>query len=173
MKCWSNKYIEEQRVETFTQEKPSKEGRKRTREPDILVQDARENVGAPSNLRKQTRSLERHTGYMALMAELIETKPSYFDEEIEQPIWVDAMVEEYKSIVKKNVWEVVPRPSYKSRVGSRWIFKVKPVADKSIEKYKAIFVAKGYSRVEDIDYEETFSHIARYSSIRSILALAT
>ena len=50
---------------------------------------------------------------------------------------------------------------------------MKPVADKSIEKYKAIFVAKGYSRVEDIDYEETFSHIARYSSIRSILALAT
>ena len=53
-------------------------------------------------------------------------------------------------------------PSYKSRVGSRWIFKVNPVADISIEKYKAIFVVKGYSRVEDIDYEETFSHIARY-----------
>jgi len=78
-----------------------------------------------------------------------------------------------QSIVKNNVWEVFPIPSYKSRVGSKWIFKVKPVADRSIEKYKAIFVAKGYSRVEDIDYEETFSHIARYSSIRSILALAT
>ena len=47
MKLWSNKNIEEQRVETFTQEKPSKEGRKRTREDDILVQDARKNVGAP------------------------------------------------------------------------------------------------------------------------------
>ena len=79
---------------TFYQEKPSKEGRKRTMEADILVQDARENVGAPSNLCRQTRSPERYTGYMALMAELIETKPLYFDEEIEQPIWVDAMVEE-------------------------------------------------------------------------------
>ena len=127
---------------------------------------------APSNLCRKTRSPKRHTGYMALMVELIETKPSYFDEEIEQPIWVDAMVEEYKSIVNDNVSEVVPIPSYKSRVGSRWIFKVKPITYINIEKYKSIFVAKGYSRVEDIDYEETFSHIVRYSSIRSILSLA-
>ena len=47
MKLWSNKNIEDQRAETFTQEKPSKKGRKRTKEADILVQDARENVGAP------------------------------------------------------------------------------------------------------------------------------
>ena len=45
------------------------------------------------------------------------------------------------------------------------------VADKIIEKYKARFVAKGHSQVEGIDYEETFAHVARYSSIRSILAL--
>ena len=67
---------------------------------------------------------------------------------------------------------MVPRPIDKSVVGSRWIFKVKHVARKSIEKYKAIFVAKGYSQVEWIDYEETFALVARYSSIRSILALA-
>ena len=49
-------------------------------------------------MHRQTRSLERYIGYMALMAELIETKPSYFEEEIEQPIWVDAMVEEYNPL---------------------------------------------------------------------------
>jgi len=36
-----------------------------------------------------------YTGYMELMIELIETKPSSFEEEVAQPIWVDAMVEEY------------------------------------------------------------------------------
>ena len=42
-----------------------------------------------------------------------------------------------------SVWEVVPRPTDKSIVGSRWIFKVKHSTNESIEKYKAIFVAKG------------------------------
>ena len=64
--------------------------------------------------------------------------------------------------MKNSVWEVVLRPTYKSVVGSRWIFKVKHVASKIIEKYKAIFVAKGYSQVEGIDYEETFALVARY-----------
>lgn len=68
---------------------------------------------------------------------------------------------------------MVPRLEDKSIVDSRWIFKVKCVAKGNIEKYKARFVAKGFSQVEGIEYEETFAHVARYSSIRSILALAT
>eukprot|EP00253_Pinus_taeda_P011439 PITA_11439 len=60
------------------------------------------------------------------------------------------MVEEYESIMKNNVWEVVPRPVAKLVVGSRWIFKVKNAADGSIEKYKAKFVAKGFSQVEEL-----------------------
>ena len=54
---------------------------------------------------------------------------------------------------------------------SKLIFKVKHVADRNIEKYKARFMAKGFSQVEGIEYEETFALIARYYSIRSILAL--
>jgi len=85
--------------------------------------------------------------------------------------WVDAMVDEYKSIVKNNIWEVVPRPVDKSILGMRRIFKVKQTKCESTKKYKARFVAKGCSQVEGIDYEETFSPVARYSSIISILAL--
>jgi hypothetical protein len=83
------------------------------------------------------------------------------------------MVEEYDSIVKNNVWDIVPRPIDKSVVGSRWIYKVKQVVDGSVEKYKARFVAQGFSQIEGIDYGETFAPFARYSSIRSILALST
>ena len=56
-------------------------------------------------------------------------------------------------------------------VGSRWIYKVKQVAAGSVEKYKARFLARGFSQVEGIDYEDTFAPIAQYSSIRYILAL--
>jgi hypothetical protein len=91
---------------------------------------------------------------------------------VQDPTWVDAMVEEYDSIVKNSVWDIVPRPIDKSVVGSRWIYKVKKDADGSVEKYKARFVAWGFSQIEGIDYGETFAPVARYSSIRSILALS-
>ena len=79
------------------------------------------------------------------------------------------MIEEYKSIVKNDVWDIVPRPKGKSIVTSNWIYKIKHAADGSIEKYKERFVARGFSQKEGIDYEETFAPIARYTSIRSIL----
>ena len=58
------------------------------------------------------------------------------------------MVEEYDSILKNQVWEVVPRPEGKKVVGSRWIYKVKYAADESVENYKACFVAKGFGATE-------------------------
>ena len=56
-------------------------------------------------------------------------------------------------------------------VSSKWLFKIKHVADGSIEKYKARFVARGFSQKEGIEYEETFTHVARYTLIRIIIAL--
>ena len=87
-------------------------------------------------------------------------------------MWQEAMVEEYDSIMKNQVWEVVPRPDGKKVVGSRWIYKVKHASDESVEKYEARFVAKGFSQKEGIDYEETFAPVARYSSIRTIISVA-
>ena len=55
------------------------------------------------------------------------------------------MVEEYNSIKTNDLWEVVPRPQDISVVGSRWICKIKYAADGNIEKFKAKFVAKGYT----------------------------
>jgi hypothetical protein len=52
-------------------------------------------------------------------------------------------------------------------VTSKWIYKIKHTADESIEKHKEIFVARGFSQVVGINYEETFSHVARYTSIRT------
>ena len=74
--------------------------------------------------------------------------------------------------MKNDVWDVVPGPEGKLVVTSKWSYKIKHGADGSIEKYKEIFVACGFSQKEGIDYEETFAPIARYTSIRSVLALA-
>ena len=73
--------------------------------------------------------------------------------------------------MKNDVWDVVSRPEGKLVLTSKWIYKIKYAADGTIEKYKARFMARGFSQKEGIDYEETFAPIARYTSIRSILAL--
>ena len=56
---------------------------------------------------------------------------------------------------------------------SKWIYKIKHAADGSIDKYKAQFVARGFSQKEGIDYTETFAPVARYSTIRLIISLAS
>ena len=74
--------------------------------------------------------------------------------------------------MKNNVWEVVPRPKKKFVVTSKWIFKIKHATDGSTKKHKSRFVARGFSQKEGIDYKETFAHVPKYTSIRSVLALA-
>jgi hypothetical protein len=75
------------------------------------------------------------------------------------------MVEEYTSIIRNDVWYIVSRPEGKSIVISRWLYNIKQVADGSIENFKARFVARGFSHKEGVYYEETFSPVAKYSSI--------
>jgi len=99
-------------------------------------------------------------------------EPSSYQEVAQRQVWVDVMVEEYSSIMTNDVWEVVSRPEGRSIVGSQRIYKIKYVAKGSMEKYKARFMAKGYVHKEGIDYEETFTPIARYTSIHSIISLA-
>jgi len=67
---------------------------------------------------------------------------------------------------------VVPRPTDKSVVSSKWLYKVNKPIDGSVKKHKAKFVAREFSQVEGIDYEEIFSPVERHSPIKSILALS-
>jgi hypothetical protein len=112
------------------------------------------------------------SSYTALMCDLLDEEPTCFEEVIQKKEWVDAMTEEYQSIIKNNLWEIVPRPKSKDVVSSKWLFKIKHAADGSIEKYTTRFVARGFSQKEDIDYEEKFAPVARYTLIRTIIALA-
>ena len=75
--------------------------------------------------------------------------------------------------MKNDVWDIVPKPKNKSVVSSKWIYKIKHYVDGSIEKYKAIFVARGFYQKEGINYKETFVPVETYTSIRTIMALSS
>jgi hypothetical protein len=73
-------------VEETTQAEPSiRNGRKHTREADILRLDVGHNIGAPISQRRQRQSPDRFDGYMALMSKCIVTKPSSFQEVVQDP----------------------------------------------------------------------------------------
>ena len=63
------------------------------------------------------------------------------------------MTKEYQSIMKNDVWDIVPKLEGKSVESSKWIYKRKHVGHGSIEKYKERFVARGFPQNEGIDYE--------------------
>jgi hypothetical protein len=80
---------------------------------------------------------------------------------------------EYTSIMKNDVWDIVPRPEGKSIVISRWLYKIKHAVDGSIDKFKARFVASGFSSKEGVDYKETFALVASYTSIGAVMSLVS
>ena len=85
--------------------------------------------------------------------------------------WKEALDNEYSSLIEHKTWNLVKPPEGRNIVDSRWVFKVKYNADGTIERYKARLVAKGFTQEAGIDFEETFAPVARYTSIRALLAI--
>jgi hypothetical protein len=128
--------------------------------------------GSHDGLSRKFKKPNPYPGYVALLCDIIYVEPTIYEEVAGKKEWKDAMVEEYHSIVKNDVWDVVLRPKEKSVVSSKWIFKMKHVAYISIEKYKARFVARGFSQKEGIENEHTCAPMVRYTSIRFFLSIA-
>jgi hypothetical protein len=80
--------------------------------------------------------------------------------------WELAMQKEYDSIMKNETWTLVPRPKDAKVVKSRWVLHTK---DNGL--YKARFCAKGFTQRWGEDYDETFAPVAKYTSIRTLLAI--
>ena len=86
------------------------------------IQDAKR-YGAPEGSLRESKRPHIYSSYMALLSDIIDAKPSSFEEVVGKQVWKDAMHEEYQSIMKNDVWDVVPRPEGKSVVTSKWIYK--------------------------------------------------
>jgi hypothetical protein len=108
-----------------------------------LIQDG-EKYGVPKGTTRQVKRPKPFSSYTALMCNLLDEEPTCFKEAIQKKEWEDAMTEEYRSIMKNEVREIVPNSKNKDGVSYRWLFKIKHATDGSIEKYKARFVARGF-----------------------------
>ena len=71
------------------------------------MRDDEEHVEAPQRTFKESRPPQKFSSYMALMSNIIDSKPTTFQKAANQQIWRDAMVEEYSSIMKNDVYVVL------------------------------------------------------------------
>nr|GEV65083.1 hypothetical protein [Tanacetum cinerariifolium] len=86
--------------------------------------------------------------------------------------WFQAMQDEIYEFDRLQVWELVPQPDYVMIIALKWIYKVKLDEYGDVLKNQARLVAKGYRQEEGIDFEESFSLVARIEAIRIFIANA-
>ena len=103
---------------------------------------------------------------------MVESYPQTYEYATHDPIWKTTMKEEFSSLQKNNIWELVDLPPGRKLVQCKWVFKTNFAAEGSPLKNKAILVTKGYSQVHGIDYNETFAPVEKMDSIRLALAIA-
>ena len=77
-----------------------------------------------------------------------------------------------EALENNGTWDVVELRE-KRVVGCKWVFTVKYKVDGSLERYKVKLVAKGYTSTYGVDYQETFTPIAKMNTLRVLLSLAT
>ena len=85
--------------------------------------------------------------------------------------WIKAMEEEMESMNANQVWDLVDLSLGQKFIGNKWNLKIKRKTNGSIERYNARLVAKAYTQEDGIDYVDTFSLVARITSICLILAI--
>lgn len=126
-------------------------------------------------------NLRRLTGYGEFEIDIEDIflaeseEPKTYDEALES---VDsdscklAMDAEMDSLHENNTWQLVQAPPNTKVLPNRWVYRLKPGIGARDARYKAQLVVKSFSQRPGIDYEETFSPVVKFGSIRGILVIA-
>lgn len=126
-------------------------------------------------LRRSTKNRKPYPKYanVALVEDDGIKEPSTYDEASQSKEWREAMEEEINALNQNETWELVRQPAKVQPISCKWVYKVKTRPNGSVERYKALLVAWGFSHKYRLDYDETFSPIAKITTVRALLALAT
>jgi len=97
-------------------------------------------------------------------------EPTTVDEALSDDGWILAMQEELNQFQRNDVWDLVPKPSHKNIIGTKWVFRNQLNEQGEGTINKARLVAQEYTQQEGIDYTETFAPVASLEAIRLLLS---
>jgi hypothetical protein len=97
--------------------------------------------------------------------------PTCYEEAVKSEKWRNAMDLEIEAIVKNKTWELVNLSVGAKKIGVKWVYKTKINESGKVDKCKAHLVAKGYAQEHGINYNKVFALVARWDTIRMVLAL--
>jgi hypothetical protein len=141
----------------------------------IWVRSTQEVVGDITNdpsYKRRTRSQFQRAS--SILDQFLETRDlETFVKDSSHLDWDTIMNKEYQSLLENDTWDLAPLLKGRKLVNYKWIYITKYASDGSVERHKAWLIDKGISQVEGIDYNETFSHVAKMNSIHLFLSLAT
>jgi transposase InsO family protein len=109
---------------------------------------------------------------LVMFGPCVSKDPTNFEEASKSKVWKEAMNKEIEAIERNKTWELTDLPDKSKVIGVKWIYKTKMNEKGEVEKYKARLVAKGYAQRYGTDYKEVFAPVARWDTIRSLLATA-
>ena len=125
------------------------------------------------DLRQQGERENRDVAFQGVEADILIPKTySEAKHSEQQRQWEEAMGAELESILVNDTWELVKLPPGKKAIGCKWVYALKRDKHGNILRYKARLVAKGYSQRPGEDYNETFSPVVKWETIRLMLSLA-
>jgi hypothetical protein len=78
---------------------------------------------------------------------------------------------EYATLLANHTWDLVPCPSGTNVVTDKWIFRHKLTSDGSLDRYKARWVLWGFTQCPRVDYDEIFSPVVKFATVRAVLSL--
>lgn len=99
-------------------------------------------------------------------------EPTSVGQALSSPHWFQAMKDEYHALLKNQTWTLVSPSVSRKPIGCKWVFRVKENPDGSINKYKAMLVAKGFHQQAGTDFTETCSPVVKPVTVRTVLTLA-
>lgn len=160
----------DENIEASGTENAEAPGTENTRIDDAEVDNSNEN----SRVLRDRSQIQKPIRFNDCVM-LAEDEPTTIEEASNSPNkenWIFAMKEELRSLAESKTWELTDLPEGRKPIENRWVFKIKRNVDGKIDRFKARLVAKGFSQKFGIDFQETFSPVVRWDTVRILISVS-